>query len=131
MGLPGEVVELDDVKFQITLLPYEEGNKLLLSLTKAWGPVASKLTGASPLEALGGIDPEVTQNASRVLARYTFVLMSDGRSPKLCDVQDTVFRGKQGLWLKWIVAALRVNYADFLGAVSETLQSVFSKGAKR
>lgn len=132
----GEPVEIEGVTFRITKLGYKSGRALFVRLMKIIGPALADMAERAPtLAALGlklnGLDagglailiekvsePELDYFAQKLgdVSRYS----TDGSNFPVLDEgkRELLFAGRQLFALKWMRAALEVQYGDFLSVLA-------------
>lgn len=121
-------IEVEGVKFRLTMLDAVVGRRLFVRLLKVLGPAARALEEGSSLSmvaslaggALESLPPELLDELCDLFARQTQLVL-DGREPFLDQAKDgpdsfkRFFAGRYMLLLSWVWANLEYNYADFLG----------------
>jgi len=128
-----QTIQIEDLSFEITPLPFKTSRRVFLLLGRTIGPaLVDILSQAGSIEALLQVNPRQLGRALDALlaslddatvdvlflefGKYT-TLLEDGASPIFHEpVQERVFRGRVLISLQYLKACVEVNYADFFSA---------------
>lgn len=119
-----ETVTIDGDEYEITQLGAIEGRRVLTKLLKLAGPALGALAGAGKLDetAIGAaltsaaeeLDEATLDSLCETFGANSTVRNGD-RRPKLeAVVFDNHFAGRYMAMTKWLIACLKLNFADFL-----------------
>jgi hypothetical protein len=128
MARVAQVVQVDDTSYEITPLPTDEGLALYEELVnvaqKAFAGDAPASGGAEELVAalifksLSALPTGTMQRLSRVFAKTCRIGASAGGAQLWVEMSgemyDDHFAGRYLHWTSWVLACLKVNFADFL-----------------
>lgn len=116
---------IDGIEYKVSQLGAQVGQEALLRLVKcgAAGFGALFEQGASPASFAYAIDRLSLTSAdlayfTKLFAEKTFVVLEDGKMPRLDLAYDMHFAGKYWALAQWLKFAMEVNFTDFfLGAL--------------
>jgi len=128
-------VSVDGKRYKVTQLPFTESLKLFTRLTKVLGPALSEALSKAPQilnlgddmsqaapalsAAVGSLAQTMTaddlDSTFRTLAAKTLANTGDDKWVPLDKIMEAHFGGELPHALKWLMAALKVNYGNFLG----------------
>jgi hypothetical protein len=124
MALKQETVEIDGHKYNMTQLGALEGRRLVVRLSKALAPMLGsfaeheKLTEGAVMAALStgieSLDEQLTEELCNAFTRRT-LFQHQEQWVELERYFDQHFAGRYGSLLRWMLAHLKLNFADFLG----------------
>lgn len=125
---------IDELKIDVYMLPPKQARTMLLEMTKIVAPLLGAL--GDMRGGLRGLLATELNDISTDRFQQLAVLLSDKLDPKMIDAHmnalaevtqvdgvtlsktfDLTFRGKLGTMFKWYGFALKVNFADFMGAL--------------
>lgn len=130
-----EARTIGDLDFEVGQLKRKDAQAVLVRLTKTLGPAFAEILRAPENGGPAALAGAVTKFAGLLSEEdlehvyQKFAAVSKVRAPEgdamllLTAAGDTVFAGRTGTLLQFIVAAVEVNYADFL----EYLRAVMPK----
>lgn len=132
MGLKTETETIDGLEVSCTQFPAMRSLGLMTRLGNALAPMLAVLPAGTSLDsdatdvapalghALGALKPEEAQALVRDVVAGTSVIV-DGKRVELTDGAriGVVFDGRLGALLQVAWFAIRVNFADFIGAAQK------------
>lgn len=134
MARKTQTVNVDGDAYQVTQLPIEEGLELYDELLRSIGGGLSRALaaggggegdietkiGAAFVGSLGSLPPGMLSRIGKRFAKHTKVLTVAGENTLAVALNDEMyedqFAGRLGHWSRWVIACLRLNFADFLPA---------------
>lgn len=129
MAIKTEILEIDGARYKVSQLPIEEGLELYDELLRMLGggilAVASAGSGSAEsaflaafVRALGNMPPGMLAKLGHLFQKHTKVFMQTGDQVLEVEMNAGVyqaqFAGRLGHWSRWVLACLKLNFADFL-----------------
>ena len=126
MAIKTEEKQIGACIYRVSQLGAIKGRAAFLRLVKALGPIAGGLVDAKGKQAasldLGDLMARLTLTEDDLtffcdlFAEKTFIVKSDGKTPRLDHCFDDHFAGRYLEMIQWLAFAVQVNFADFFGA---------------
>ena len=108
-------------EYRVTQLGAVAGRGAFLRLVRALGPMLAGLATAGGKVDLGEVFGRLELSEADLtyfcdlFAEKTFVMLPDGKMPRLDKCFDEHFAGSYLFMVQWLAFAVKVNFADFFG----------------